>query len=344
MTQDADKKPMNEKEPLLEARELRTWFPVRRGILSRTVGYVRAVDGVSLTIAPGETLGLVGESGCGKTTLARTVLGLDPKHSGDIRFRGKGLGAGGRAGWREWRRQLQVVFQDPFASLNPRMTVADIVSEGLVEHGLIAGSDRMDAARGLLDEVGLGGEALHRYPHEFSGGQRQRISVARALSMKPSLVICDEAVSALDVSVQAQVINLLMDLRERHGLAYLFIAHDLSVVRHISHRVAVMYLGRIVELGDSRSIIERPVHPYTRALISAVPRVGGEKKRRIVLEGDVPSPSNPPQGCHFHPRCPYARERCRQTDPPLAKPTRADLPPHEVACIRKDEIDRVPAP
>jgi oligopeptide/dipeptide ABC transporter ATP-binding protein len=317
-------------------RDLRTWFPISRGILSRVVGHVKAVDGVSLDIAAGETLGLVGESGCGKTTLARTILRLDRARSGSVTFGGRELLQAPESRIRPLRREIQVVFQDPFSSLNPRMTVINIVTEGLIQHRLLRPRERTDAAIRLLKEVGLGPDALHRYPHEFSGGQRQRISVARAISMRPRLVVCDEPVSALDVSVQAQVINLLMDLRDSHGLAYLFISHDLNVVRHISQRVAVMYLGRIVEQGDTEGVIGSPRHPYTRALLSAVPRFSAEPSRRIVLSGDVPSPSRPPPGCHFHPRCPYAVDACRLTDPPLDPP--ADAPGRLVACLRKNEI------
>jgi len=325
---------------LLDIRNLQTWFPIRRGIFSHTVGHIRAVDGVSLQLAPGETLGLVGESGCGKTTLARTVLRLDPAQAGAILYDGRDLL---RLTARELpavRRQLQVVFQDPYASLNPRMTVMEIVTEGLVEHRLIPTRDREREAARLLAAVGLGADALHRYPHEFSGGQRQRISVARAVSMRPRLVICDEAVSALDVSVQAQVINLLMDLKERHGLAYLFISHDLRVVRHVSDRIAVMYLGRIVEQGPADTVIDQPRHPYTQALISAVPRADGSPARRMVLPGDVPSPAAPPPGCRFHPRCPFAAPRCRTTEPQLEN---TDGSNHTVACLRLGELETAAA-
>mgnify|MGYP000392138684 CR=1 FL=1 len=324
--------------PLLSIRDLRTWFPIRRGLLARTVGYVRAVDGISLDVAERETLGLVGESGCGKTTLARTVLRLDPARSGEVFFEGRDLLRLSGRDLNCARRRLQIVFQDPFASLNPRLTVMDLLTEGLLHHGLIRRRQKAEAAAALLNDVGLSPDALHRYPHEFSGGQRQRLSVARALSLRPRLVICDEAVSALDVSVQAQVLNLLLELRERHGLAYLFISHDLSVVRHLSHRVAVMYLGRIVELGRASDVIERPRHPYTRALVSAIPRVGCDGRSRIVLQGDVPSPANPPPGCVFHPRCPCAVPRCSQTTPPL-EPL-ADEPDSGrlVACLRAAEI------
>ena len=302
-------------DPLLQIRDLRVWFPIRRGILSRPVGYVRAVDGVSLDLAARQTVGLVGESGCGKTTLARAVMRLDPVRSGSIRFMGRDLLSLSGSDLKGIRRELQIVFQDPFSSLNPRMTVMGIVTEGMVHHRIIRPRERREAATRLLAEVGLGPEVLHRYPHEFSGGQRQRVSVARAISLRPRLIICDEAVSALDVSVQAQVINLLMDLRDRHELSYLFISHDLSVVRHISDLVIVMYLGQAVEYGPTEGVIGAPYHPYTQALISAIPQVGRDRSKRIVLEGDVPSPATPPPGCRFHPRCPHARERCRGEAP-----------------------------
>ena len=325
-------------EKLLQIRDLRTWFPIRRGILSHVVGHVQAVDGVSLDIEQHETLGLVGESGCGKTTLARTIVKLDPARSGSVRFQDRDLMKLPESALRPLRRQLQIIFQDPFSSLNPRMTVVDIVTEGMVEHGIIPASDKKEAAVRLLKDVGLGPDTMNRYPHEFSGGQRQRICVARAISLRPRLVICDEAVSALDVSVQAQVINLLMDLKNKYDLSYLFISHDLSVVRHISDRTAVMYLGQIVELGPADDVIDRPVHPYTRALVSAIPRIGEDKKGRIVLPGEVPSPSNPPPGCRFHTRCPFAVETCKQEQPPLA-PTSIRTPNHHVACFRADETD-----
>jgi oligopeptide/dipeptide ABC transporter ATP-binding protein len=330
------KKDLAVSAPLLDIRDLQTWFPIRRGVFARTVGHVRAVDGVSLQMAPGETLGLVGESGCGKTTLARTVLGLVPATGGAVRFEGANLLSLDATAMRAVRPRLQVVFQDPYSSLNPRMTVMDIVTEGLVTHGMIPRAQREEHAERMLKDVGLGADALHRYPHEFSGGQRQRVSVARAISMKPRLVICDEPISALDVSVQAQVINLLMDLREEHRLAYLFISHDLSVVRRLCNRTAVMYLGQVVELGPTCDVIDRPAHPYTRALISAVPRVGGDPRKRVVLQGDVPSPAAPPPGCRFHPRCPYATEACRAAQPPLeALPGE---PSRQVACCRSSIV------
>jgi len=325
----------HEPATLLSIHDARVWFPIQRGVFSRTVGHVRAVDGVSLDIKPGRTLGLVGESGCGKSTLARAIVGLEPLHAGSICFQGTDMSRMDADQWKTARRDLQVVFQDPFASLNPRMTVFDIITEALVVHKLIAGREREAVARELLSDVGLGHEALHRYPHEFSGGQRQRICVARALAMKPKLIICDEAVSALDVSVQAQIINLLMELREKYGLAYLFIAHDLSVVRHIAHEVAVMYLGQIVEHGEADAVIHHPVHPYSRALVSAIPRAGKDRKQRIVLAGEVPSPANPPPGCRFNTRCPHAVDACSTTLPPLESHAGTE---RRVACIRKDSI------
>ncbi|MBT3380989.1 MAG: ABC transporter ATP-binding protein [Lentisphaerae bacterium] len=299
---------------LINLRHLKTWFPIRRGVVGRTVGHIRAVDDVSLEIHDGETVGLVGESGCGKTTLGRTLLGLETATAGEVWFEGTDLLTLSERQMRPHRRKLQMIFQDPFSSLNPRMTVLDIVTEGAALHGLIQGS-REGEARRLLQEVGLGDDAMHRYPHEFSGGQRQRLGIARALSVQPTFIVCDEAVSALDVSVQAQVINLLMDLRERRGLSYLFISHDLSVVKLISHRIAVMYLGRVVESGPSREVIEEPLHPYTKALVSAIPVPGRDRTDRIVLEGEIPSPANPPSGCAFHPRCPSAMAMCSQMWP-----------------------------
>ena len=303
---------------ILEITDLKTWFPIKRGVLAKTVGYVRAVDGVSLSIKKGEALGLVGESGCGKTTLGRTLLRLEKAQDGDVLYDGKDLFALSRSEIRGLRRRIQIIFQDPMSSLNPRMNVLDIVTEGLVEFRMIEGSRKDNAIR-LLNEVGLDEDSIYRYPHEFSGGQRQRINIARAISLRPDFIVCDEPVSALDVSVQAQVINLLMDLRDKYNLSYLFISHDLRVVSHIANRVAVMYLGKIVEFGSTNEIINKPLHPYTKALISAVPEPGIDKTKKIILKGIIPSPSAPPPGCRFHTRCPEVMEICKIKDPGLTR-------------------------
>ena len=314
-------------EVLLQVDRLVKHFPVRRGLFGRVAGAVRAVDGVSLQIAAGETLGVVGESGCGKSTLGRLVLRLIEPSAGSVRFDGRELGALDAAGLRAQRRAMQIIFQDPYSSLNPRMTVAQTLAEPLMLHGLHAGRHRERVAE-LLQTVGLAPEHAQRYPHEFSGGQRQRIGIARALAVEPKLIVCDEAVSALDVSVQAQVVNLLQDLQRRFGLAYLFIAHDLAVVKHIATRIAVMYLGQIVEIGTTDALFAAPRHPYTHALLAAIPRPEpGRARQSVLLAGDVPSPMNPPVGCHFHPRCAHARELCTQRAPELE--THAG---HAVAC------------
>ena len=317
---------------LLEVTDLIKHYPVTGGLFGREVGVVRAVDGVSFTIRRGETLGLVGESGCGKTTTGRCILQLERPTSGSIRFEGQELTTLGAEALRPVRRRMQVIFQDPYSSLNPRMTVGQIVEEPLAVHRLVTETAaRAARVRELLGQVGLLPQHGQRYPHELSGGQRQRVGIARALAMEPSLIICDEPVSALDVSIQAQIINLLEDLRRDLGLTYLFVAHDLSVVRHISDRVAVMYLGRIVEVADRQALYESPLHPYTRALLSAVPIPDPEvesHRERVVLGGEVPSPLRPPPGCAFHPRCPIAVDDCHRSRPEL----REIQPGHRAAC------------
>jgi oligopeptide/dipeptide ABC transporter ATP-binding protein len=322
-------------EPLLRVEGLTKHFPVTRGVFSRVVGQVRAVDGVSFEIAPGETLGLVGESGSGKTTVGRCILRLTQPSSGRIVFGNTDVTSAQPKELRRLRRDLQVIFQDPFSSLNPRLRVIDIVGEALEVHGIAKGEAVERRVSALLERVGLSPSWMYRYPHEFSGGQRQRIGVARALALEPKLIVCDEAVSALDVSIQAQVINLLIELRRELGISYLFIAHDLSVVRHVSHRIAVMYLGRLVELGPSKRLFEAPAHPYTRALLSAIPvSTPGAPRRRLVLSGEIPSPANPPSGCHFHTRCPAVRPECRSDEPP-------DIvlePGHSVRCVHAVDL------
>lgn len=305
-------------EPLLQVRDVKTHFPVRGGLLGRVRGTVKAVDGVSFDVRRGETLGLVGESGCGKSTLGRTLLRLMEPTAGSIRFEGQELTGLSQRELRPLRRRMQLIFQDPYASLNPRMTVRDIIGEPFAIHGLARGREREEKVLALLELMGLPREAMERYPHEFSGGQRQRIGIARSIAMRPDLVIADEPISALDVSIQAQIVNLLVDLQRELKLTYVFIAHDLKIVEYISTRVAVMYLGKIVELADAVDLYRRPRHPYTQALLSAVPVPDPDhKKTRIILQGDVPSPLAPPPGCAFHPRCPHAFERCRRETPPL---------------------------
>jgi len=303
---------------LLEIRDLKKHFPVGEGLFSRGKGAVKAVDGVNLSIEEGETLGLVGESGCGKSTLGRTILRLIEPTGGEINFLGKNLLSMSQRELRDARREMQIIFQDPYASLNPRMRVGDIVGEGLEIHKLAKGRAKRERVMELLHQVGLRVDHFDRYPHEFSGGQRQRIGIARALAVSPKFIVCDEPVSSLDVSIQAQIINLLQELQEKMHLTYLFISHDLRVVEHISHRVAIMYLGKVVEIAKSDTIYRDAKHPYTRALLSAVPIPDmNKKKERVVLEGDVPSPVNPPSGCTFHPRCAYREAVCSQTEPAL---------------------------
>jgi oligopeptide transport system ATP-binding protein len=318
-------------EPLLKVKDLVKQFPIKGGILGRTVDKVHAVDGVSFELQPGETLGVVGESGCGKSTTGRCILRLIEPTSGEVWFNGKNVTTAGKEELRALARDMQIIFQDPYASLNPRMTVGAIIGEALTIHKLTKTKADYDARIvQLLETVGLSADHMRRYPHEFSGGQRQRIGIARALAVDPKLIVCDEAVSALDVSIQAQVINLLEDLRSQFSLTYVFIAHDLSVVEHISHRVAVMYLGRIVEIAPAKLLYTNPLHPYTEALLSAVPIPDPTvKRKRIPLQGDVPSPIHPPSGCHFHTRCPIAQKGLCDREKPELKQTAEG---HWVAC------------
>src|SRR3954464_2887641 len=328
---------MTEAPALLEVTDLKKHYPVRAGILRRAVGTVYAVDGVSFKLGAGETLGLVGESGCGKSTVARSILRLVEPTSGSIRLNGRDITRLRKAELRPNRRSMQIIFQDPFASLNPRMTAGDIVGEPLTVHALATGNKKRERVAELFEQVGLRPDQMLNYPHQFSGGQRQRICIARALSLGPSLIVCGEPVSALDVSIQAQVINLLIDLQRKHDFSYLFIAHDLAVVAHISHRVAVMYLGRIVEIADKAELFANPRHPYTQALLAAVP-VADPKKKNLtpMIDGDVPSPINPPSGCAFHTRCRYVIDKCKVERPALVQAGAG----HQVACWLNDGTGR----
>ncbi len=314
---------------LLEVRNLVNWFPITGGILGRVVGHVKAVDDVSFEVRRGETLGLVGESGCGKTTVVRSAMRLIEPTRGQVIFDGEDLTAMRREELRRIRPKMQIIFQDPYGSLNPRLTVGDIVGEAMEFHGLCRGAERDQRVRDLLEKVGLSARQVRRYPHEFSGGQRQRIGIARALAMGPKLVVCDEPVSALDVSIQSQILNLLLDLQQEFGMTYIFVAHGLHVVKHVSTRVAVMYLGKIVEVSEGEELYRNPLHPYTVALVTSIPVPDPRRRvKRAVLEGDVPSPINPPPGCRFHTRCPRAEAVCRETEPQMKEVG----PDHQVAC------------
>jgi oligopeptide transport system ATP-binding protein len=324
---------MSENQPLVDVQDLKIYFPIFSGIIKRRTGYVKAVDGISLKINQGETLGLVGESGCGKTTTGWAILQLYKPFSGSISYSGQNLTRMPGQHIQQFRRRIQMIFQDPSASLNPRMTIGAIVEEPLSVHHLVEGKARKERVRELLTRVGLNPDYMDRYPHQFSGGQKQRIGIARALAVQPEFIVCDEPISSLDVSIQAQVINLLQDLQAQENLTYLFIAHDLSVVRHISTRVAVMYLGKIVEVADRMELYDKPLHPYTQALLSAVfvPDPRKEKVRKqILLDGDLPSPANPPSGCRFHTRCPLVMEICKKSEPPSLELGKA----HQVACFK----------
>ncbi|MDB2447099.1 dipeptide ABC transporter ATP-binding protein [bacterium] len=328
---------MTETSKILEVKNLFKWFPIHGGVLKREVARVHAVNGVSFDVTEGETLGLVGESGCGKSTVGRTLLRLYEADGGEVHFNGTNLAGLSKAELRDVRKDVQMIFQDPYESLNSRMTVRQIILEPFEIHGIGDKAFRESEVQRLLKRVGLPASAADKYPHEFSGGQRQRIGIARAVALKPKIIICDEPVSALDVSIQSQVVNLLLELQEELGLSFVFIAHDLAIVRHVSDKVAVMYLGEIVEYTDADSIYENPMHPYTQALISAIPEADPElNKQRIVLQGEVPSPINPPSGCKFHPRCRFATDKCKQEKPEYRSVS--DKTQHFAACHHSEEI------
>lgn len=320
---------MNRKQNIIRVEGLRKYFPLKSGLFSRFYNYVKAVDNVDLEIEDGRTVGLVGESGCGKTTLGKTIIKLTDPTEGSIFFRGNDITSFNSSKMRPLRREMQIIFQNPYGSLNPKMNIESIITEGMVIHGIASGKEKRELAAQLLNEVGLAESALGRYPHEFSGGQRQRIAIARVLALKPSFIVCDEPVSALDVSVQAQIINLLESLQDEYNLTYLFISHDLRIVRHISDKVCVMYLGQIVEVADSEEIYRNPLHPYTKVLLSSVPDIKKQKEtRKYTVRGDVPNPIDPPSGCRFHTRCPIAEEICSREEPKLLEKS----PGHFVSC------------
>jgi oligopeptide transport system ATP-binding protein len=326
-------------DTILEIKNIKKFFPIHQGLLLREVGQVKAVDDVSFFVRKGETLGLVGESGCGKSTLGRTIIRLYEPTAGEVSFKGKNFLKLSGQELRKTRRDMQMIFQDPAAALDPRMTVAQILSQPFAIHGMMTSDERNAKVRQLLETVGLRASHANRYPHEFSGGQKQRICIARALALEPSLIICDEPVSALDVSIQAQILNLMKDLQQKYGLTYVFISHDLSVIEHLCDRIAVMYLGKIVEVATREVLFKNPKHPYTQALISAIPKIGlGKKQMKKSLGGEVPSPINPPSGCHFHPRCPYKMDKCVQSAPPL-KNYSSSTEPHMTSCWLNEKAD-----
>ena len=328
----------NSKDDLVQVKELVKYFPIKGGLLQRTVAHVKAVDNVSFNVKAGETLGLVGESGCGKTTVGRTILRLTPATSGSMTFQGRDVFKLGGSEMKALRKDMQIIFQDPYSSLDPRMPVGESIGEGLLVHGMGNSKERNAAVIEMLKKVGLEDYHARRYPHEFSGGQRQRIGIARALALRPKFIVCDEPVSALDVSIQSQVLNILKDLQQEFGLTYLFIAHNLAVVEHISDRVGVMYLGKMVEMTDRETLFRDPLHPYTKALLSAIPTHDPTvKKERIILQGEIPSPVNPPKGCRFHPRCPVAIDKCKEIEPLFEE----IKPGHVVAChVAKDDVEK----